>query len=145
MSRVIALLAAGFIGAATLVPGSASAQGPLSGNGLYCGGFPGIAGYGANLLPYSLGHVPVPPYFALHPPVYYSQPVARTYGYSPYAYPGSVRTPDVAPTPTAALIENPYVEPTQRVRQDTKGKTVSTSTPEVILNPYVTSRVADSR
>jgi hypothetical protein len=26
------------------------------------------------------------PYFALHPPVYYSYPVARTYGYLPYPY-----------------------------------------------------------
>src|ERR1700742_789907 len=35
------------------------------------------------------------PYYALHPPVYYSYPVPRTYGYSPFAYPPSVMTPDV--------------------------------------------------
>src|SRR5436305_2234169 len=35
------------------------------------------------------------PYFALHPPVYYSYPVPRTYGYSPFAYGPEVMTPDV--------------------------------------------------
>jgi hypothetical protein len=33
------------------------------------------------------------PYFALHPPVYYSYRVPRTYGYSPFAYPPGVLTP----------------------------------------------------
>jgi hypothetical protein len=33
------------------------------------------------------------PYFSLHPPVYYSYRVARTYGYSPFAYPPGVLTP----------------------------------------------------
>jgi len=47
------------------------------------------------------------PYFAQHPPVYYSHPVARPYGYSPYAYPPSVMTPE--PPPEAAMIINPYV------------------------------------
>ena len=35
------------------------------------------------------------PYFAAHPPVYYSYPVPRTYGYSPFAYPPYVMTPEV--------------------------------------------------
>ncbi len=40
------------------------------------------------------------PYFALHPPVYYSYPVPRTYGYSPFAYPPGVMTPEsAAPEP----------------------------------------------
>ena len=33
------------------------------------------------------------PYYALYPPVYYSYPVARTYGYSPFAYPPGTLTP----------------------------------------------------
>lgn len=62
--------------------------------------------------PYALGRVPVPPYFALHPPVYYSAPVARTYGYSPHAYPGSVRTPDApAAMPAAKMLKNQHVTP----------------------------------
>src|SRR5437868_9588893 len=36
------------------------------------------------------------PHFAAFPPVYYSYPVARTYGYSPFAYPPYVMTPAIA-------------------------------------------------
>lgn len=35
------------------------------------------------------------PYFAEHPPVYYSHVVPRAYGFSPYAYPPGVLTPEV--------------------------------------------------
>jgi hypothetical protein len=48
------------------------------------------------------------PYFALHPPVYYSYRVARTYGYSPFAYPPGVLTPGSEP-PRAAMVQNVYV------------------------------------
>ena len=34
------------------------------------------------------------PYYAAHPPVYYSHIVARPYGYSPYAYVPGIVTPD---------------------------------------------------
>ena len=40
---------------------------------------------------YNLGHIPVPPYFALHPPVYYGQRVFRTYGESPFPRSGLQR------------------------------------------------------
>jgi hypothetical protein len=50
------------------------------------------------------------PYFAKHPPVYYSRPVARSYGWSPFAYPGYVTTP-AAPV-------------------------VHHSNPEMVLNPF---------
>jgi hypothetical protein len=51
-----------------------------------------------------------PPYFALHPPVYYSYPVPRTYGYSPFAYPGCVPTPDLhLEFGEPGTIDNPYV------------------------------------
>jgi hypothetical protein len=43
-------------------------------------------GYGNNgPAAYALGNIPAPPYFALHPPVYYSHPQPRTYGHSPFA------------------------------------------------------------
>lgn len=48
------------------------------------------------------------PFYALHPPVYYSYPVARPYGYSPFAYPPGVRTPEVE-RPQPAVVQNPYV------------------------------------
>jgi hypothetical protein len=42
-------------------------------------------GYGFSGSLYGLGYVPVPPYYALHPPVHYSHRVAVPYGASPYA------------------------------------------------------------
>jgi hypothetical protein len=54
---------------------------------------------------YTREHVP---YFALHPPVYYTVPVGRSYGWSPFAYPGWVQTPPVEP-PRSMVIRNPYV------------------------------------
>lgn len=49
------------------------------------------------------------PYFAAHPPVYYSQPVPRTYGYSPFAYTPTTMTPEVVTTVAPVEIINPYV------------------------------------
>lgn len=51
------------------------------------------------------------PYFALHPPVYYGQKVARPYGYSPFAVP-----PAMVPAESRAIpqqvefqeVENPF-------------------------------------
>jgi hypothetical protein len=58
------------------------------------------------------------PYFALHPPVYYSYRVARTYGYSPFAYPPDVYLSNEGETsglqqpgqPLPLRIDNPFVE-----------------------------------
>lgn len=49
------------------------------------------------------------PYYALHPPVYYSQPVPRTYGHSPFAYPGNYRTPEIERI-DPVTITNPYFD-----------------------------------
>lgn len=78
-------------------------------------GYGGIGGYGLlglNGSAYRSGRVPTPPYFALHPPVYYSHAVARSYGHSPFAYPGAKETPSAAPK--AEMIENPHVQPTTK-------------------------------
>ena len=49
----------------------------------------------------------IPPYFALYPPVYYSYPVPRTYGFSPYAYPpGTMTPPSKQVTPLTVRNEN---------------------------------------
>ena len=96
------------------------------------------------------------PYFAAHPPVYYSTPVPRTYGYSPFAYPPNVRTPEVAggcAQPVEVL--NPYVPssteesaPANKTTNKTiRNRTIShgaTPAPEptgpmTIMNPYVSS------
>ncbi len=47
------------------------------------------------------------PYFALHPPVYYSLPVPRTYGYSPFPYPPGVLTP-ASNLPRPQVVRNVY-------------------------------------
>ena len=47
------------------------------------------------------------PYYSLYPPVYYSYRVARTYGYSPFAYPPGVLTPGSEP-PRGAAVQNVY-------------------------------------
>jgi hypothetical protein len=68
---------------------------------------------------------PYPPYFALYPPVYYSHHVARPYGYSPFAYPPGIMTPESRreprqePEPAASRaplrIVNPYVVQTEEI------------------------------
>ncbi len=100
--------------------------------------YPGWLGYFGS--PYSLGKIPVPPYFSLHPPVYYSYPVARSYGYSPYAYPGSFQSPEVV---MPQVIENPYVQPQSapqpKEEPTVREKTVSAASYQIIENPFVRS------
>jgi len=85
------------------------------------------------------------PYYAAFPPVYYSVPVPRTYGYSPFAYPPGVMTPDVE-CAQPLTIENPYIEgeavqpEAEEVPPAPADATTSvhpTSGPLVILNPFV--------
>lgn len=103
---------------------------------LYCGDY---------VRPYTFGHVPVPPYYALYPPVYYSYPVPRTYGYSPYAYPPGTRTPDTR-SQGARVIHNKFV-PKKTVPATTKHDG-AVRAPLRITNPYVAqsnaSRPADA-
>lgn len=73
------------------------------------GGF-GLYGPYAGYNLYGLDDIP---YFAKHPPVYYSRPVARPYGFSPYAYLPYVVTPSapvVHRAPEAKFITNPYLQ-----------------------------------
>ena len=69
------------------------------------------------------------PYYALYPPVYYSYRVARTYGYSPFAYPPGVLTP--GSEPPRAIVQN--------VSPGTAGETDSQQGPQPLKidNPYV--------
>ena len=89
------------------------------------------------------------PYFALHPPVYYSYPVPRTYGYSPFAYPPGVMTPELTAPPEPVTIINPYVpNAEQKVSNETKDRAAAVHAqpePLVIINPYVTPSRAVAR
>ena len=79
-------------------------------------------------------YVPAPPYFSIHPPVYYSYPVARPYGYSPYAYPGTVKTPERKPVEGIAII-NPFFNENEETKAAEK-KPAKTASRRVIDNPF---------
>jgi hypothetical protein len=88
---------------------------------------------------YRIGLIPVPPYFALHPPVYYSYPVPRPYGYSPFAYSGNVRTPAIiGEVLQPEVIRNPHVPSSQNGNTDHQDQLTSfhQRQPLVVLNPY---------
>jgi hypothetical protein len=114
-----------------------------------CGGFGiggiGYGGWGGYLGVGQLYQVLADnvPYYAAFPPVYYSHPVPRTYGYSPFAYPPGVMTPEVACEPLA--IENPYFEGSVPVDVETAEPAAIDRTthvekpagPLMVVNPYV--------
>ena len=87
------------------------------------------------------------PYFAEHPPVYYSYVVPRTYGYSPYAYRANVRTPNPRRSSRPLVLRNHHIRKgSKAVADDVTDKTASNTRPVktlaveplVIENPYVT-------
>ena len=127
-----------------------SAAGTLSGQvHAQCGPYGGYGGYGFGA--WDVGQLygvlaDEVPHFAAFPPVYYSQPVPRTYGYSPFAYPPGVMTPEVVEAVEPQVIDNPYVEPVPvgdgpaMVVPESVDQTTSVTPargPQVILNPYV--------
>ena len=138
MKKIIGMA---IIAAAFMLLGSASAQAQCGGFGAL--GYGGIGGYGLlglNGNAYRSGRVPTPPYFALHPPVYYSQAVSRTYGHSPFAYPGTKETPAAAPAPKAAMIENPHVKPAAAAKEESKPKlNLKQITQLEVVNPFFKS------
>ena len=65
------------------------------------------------------------PYFALHPPVYYGERIARPYGYSPFAVPPALLPAEFRPIPKADFkeISNPFFQktPPSEPRTESKG------------------------
>ena len=102
-------------------------------------------GYGYGNYPlYGRDHIP---YYALHPPVYYSYPVPRPYGWSPFAYPGTVQTPDVdfAAAIAPKTIENPEVRVNKLTRSTADSHTTAIE-PIRIVNPFVSqTKLASER
>lgn len=90
------------------------------------------------------------PYFAAHPPVYYSHPVPRTYGYSPFSYPPHILTPEVCAPSAPLTINNPYVPSGDAPASETKtdDETVAVpaaNAPLVVVNPFVVdSKIAST-
>lgn len=93
-----AILIVGF-----LVAAATSAQAQWGGNQGYGYGVPGIP----LIAP---AFTPAPPYFALHPPVYYGQRYTRPYGVSPFASrPMLQAAPGYAPRRAAVITQQPLV------------------------------------
>ena len=85
---------------------------------------------------YNLGHIPVPPYFALHPPVYYGQRVFRSYGESPFPRSGLQRIEVRVVNP--ANITNPFVQlsvPAKVDKAPAADERVAANS-KLILNPF---------
>jgi hypothetical protein len=87
------------------------------------------------------------PYFALHPPVYYSHWIPRTYGYSPFAYPFGSPTPEIVPeTPKPEKKPEPKTTLNPYAKQVSHAEHAAQAEPKVIYNPYVTAPlVAEAR
>lgn len=120
------------------VPNTSAQYGNCNGGG-YGGWWGGYdMGYLYGVMAYNV------PHFAAFPPVYYSYPVPRTYGYSPFAYPPGTMTPDVVMGGEEPLeIVNPYV-PSKETSTTTADQSASAApqdkrqpVPLVIVNPYV--------
>ncbi len=145
-TRLFIALALLFVSAAASPASAQGFGGPGLGPGIGRGGI----GYGIGLGGgtristiwdlYLRNRIPIPPYFALHPPVYYSAPVARSYGYSPFAYSGDVPTPEIIPMELSKVITNPYVQQATVESQPPavpKGDDF-TQQSLMIVNPFVT-------
>jgi hypothetical protein len=72
------------------------------------------------------------PYFALHPPVYYSHPIYLPYGY-PSDYSSQARVVEVKPV-VPLIIQNPHMTPKSPTRPTSNS---TTQGPQRIINPYV--------
>jgi len=128
------------LGVVVLVLGiSSSAQAQWGWGG---GGY-GFGGFGLVNGTYTLDP---PPYFSLFPPVYYSHITPRPYGFSPYAYPGFVGTPERIDMPSVPFVPR---RSQPAAKQPTSAQTAAK--PVIIKNPYVASvdaqpeRLADGR
>ncbi len=124
------ILAAAF--AALLLPAAAQAQYPYGGMGY--GGW-GQPNYGQGVY---RGSNFVPPYFALHPPVYYSHEIIRRpMGASPFAYPSWYAPPSgqgvaaaAAAIPQPLMVTNPYVKAPANA-------SIEQTTSASVANPHV--------
>ncbi len=118
--RLLTLCCAGAVWATAGL--SAQAAPPAGGHGSHSGlhhnnfnhGFNGansFGGFGGELFGVELGgNEDRIPYYALHPPVYYSYPIARPYGDSPFASPPGYYGPGCADCGPQTII-NPYATP----------------------------------
>lgn len=108
----------------------ASAQ--CGGYGVGNGWFGNLNAYGGSGTLYGSGYLYVPPYFAVHPPVYYSHQYYRPYGWSPFAQ-GANMTPALV-RPQPQLVMNPHLPAAKA-----KPAADNTARAEWTINPYFVS------
>lgn len=101
--------------------------------------WPYYAGWYGGLRNYDNTHAYIP-HFALYPPVYYSLPVPRTYGYSPFAYPPGTMTPEIV-EPEPLVVPNKFVPSNDAPKAEPGEVTVK---PLRITNPYVVAQKGPS-
>jgi len=109
----------------------------------------GPGGYGLGFFNYDMGMYGGNyriPYYSLFPPVYYSYPVARTYGYSPFAYPPGTITPEGPPQIAPVTYINPLVKPSSGSDAPQAGATLdkSAAAPRMYTNPFVKQRAVQT-
>jgi hypothetical protein len=100
-----------------------------------CGGYPFALQGWYGVYPHSSYSCDYVPYYAMHPPVYYSYHTARTYGESPYPYPpGMASAQQAFSTPSPQIIKNEYADEDSSSQAE---KTYPTGQPLRISNPFV--------
>jgi hypothetical protein len=104
-------------------------------------GYGYLYGYGAINTPAISSFVPAPPYFALHPPVYYGKRYTRPYGDSPFAsWPQLQAAQGYRPRPAAAHAPQVHLQapvcPLQGAYSSPVVQQVRSAEPLVIENPY---------
>lgn len=118
-----------------LVGGGAGDAGAYDfGWGYYPHGYPWVFGSPT----YRTTTVPTPPYFAIHPPVYYGLRVGMPYGNSPITRPPRpvVRervVPSVAEPSEGQWIDNPYV---RSAAADSEARRPGRAAPGMVQNPF---------
>jgi hypothetical protein len=129
-TAVLAFAAALALAAA---PSAAQAGWP----GGYCGYGP-FYGLWGNPYVYSQGASYIPPYYAVHPPVYYSPFItARPYGASPFAWPSTYMPP--APPARPTIIMNAHVKDAANHVAAEMPRSAEPQ-PERISNPFFVSK-----
>jgi hypothetical protein len=140
------LLKTGLVGVLFCAATIALSDRPLKAQCAYWGGgcWQGCwSGYDS---PFERDHIP---FYSMHPPVYYSHPIARAYGWTPFAYPPAALIQPLEDGGPQEII-NPYVPPsnTPTPTPSTKAKPSgeqtadSTAIPHLIVNPYVAASLA---
>ena len=94
--------------------------------------FGNLNAFGSSGTLYGSNYLPVPPYFSIHPPVYYSHNYYRPYGLSPFPMSGDAMVRMSRPRPM--MVVNPHVD--VQADQAVEAREDAMATSEMIHNPF---------